>query len=599
MELEEFLRQTQAEIRAEIVERISDSNTDYPYPELVFTEIVMQHMSEVGMTFEPVVCHYSAKFKNANLRLSGYAVSDDADQIDLFVSLYAGVDVLAPVPDSETKTVAEQCLRFLARCAEGRLTSTMDASSDAYVLALTIQECYLNLEQIRIYVLTDRQAKSKYFKSREIAGKTVKLEVVDIERLFRHWSQGKPREEIVMNCEEVCGSALPCVYVPNENNDYDYALTVFPGEALGFLYEKYGARLLEANVRSFLSTAGKVNKGIRDTLKDDPERFMAYNNGIVVIADEVRFGKTADGTPGILWLKGIQVVNGGQTTASIYFTKKKTPETDLRRVRVSVKIIILHSIDSMAEETLISSISRFANSQNVVRQADLSANKPFHVEIEKLANTTYCPDGIGRWFYERAAGSYNVMLMRDGTTPVRLRKIKESIPTSRKFTKTDLAKFLNVWNQKPHLVSLGSQKNFIEFMKELEDEEGKSPFELPSVSFYKHLIAKAIIFKNTQKIIRPMFPAFQANVSSYLVAILANRIGEKLDLDKIWQQQDLSLQLKTQLQTWATEVNQVLHKSSNGRMISEWAKKMECWEIVRTASYSQPITAIPEARLSH
>src|SRR5690606_27308590 len=137
--------------------------------------------------------------------------------------------------------------------------------------------------------------------SREVNGKTIKLEVMDIERLHRHLSEGKPRDELVVNFEEVSGGALPCVYIPCQKKDeYDYALTVIPGEALRFIYEKYGARLLEANVRSFLNATGKVNKGIRDTLRDAPERFMAYNNGIVVVADEAHLGKTADGGAGIL-----------------------------------------------------------------------------------------------------------------------------------------------------------------------------------------------------------------------------------------------------------------------------------------------------------
>ena len=290
----------------------------------------------------------------------------------------------------------------------------------------------------------------------------------------------------------------------------------------------------------------------------------------------------------------LPVINGGQTTASMYFSKKKSPEVDLRRVRVLVKIIVLRSPDPMTEEELISSISRYANSQNAVRQADLSANKPFHVEIEKLANTVYCPDGTGRWFYERAAGSYNVMLARDGTTPARLKQIKDSIPASRKISKTDLAKFLNAWDRKPHIVSLGAQKNFVELMKELEDSNGQSTMYQPDITFYKQLIAKAIFFKVAQKLVRPMFPAFQANVTAYLVSVSADIIGESIDLAKIWQQQDLSPKLRHQLQTWALEVNEILHKSSDGKMISEWSKKKECWDIVRSQNYSSPIDGIPE-----
>src|ERR671937_826557 len=116
MELVDFLRQTQTELRSEIGERLGNSKDVYPYPESVFAEIVMQHMSEVGMTFEPQVCHYAARVGNANLRLSGYAMSEDGDQLDLFVSLYEGVDDVTPILDSDTKAAAEQCLRFLSRC---------------------------------------------------------------------------------------------------------------------------------------------------------------------------------------------------------------------------------------------------------------------------------------------------------------------------------------------------------------------------------------------------------------------------------------------------------------------------------------------------
>ena len=597
MELVDFLRQTQVEVRSEIGDRLVEPGSTYPYSESVFAEVVMQHMSEIGMTFEPVVCHYAAKVGNANLRLSGYAVSDEADQLDLFVSLYDGVDEITPVPDVQTKTTAEQCLRFLSKCAQGRLASTMDQSNDAYALALTIQECYSNLGQIRVYVLTDRQAKAKNFKTREVNGKTVKLEVMDIERLHRHWSEGKPRDELVVNFEEVAGAPLPCVYIPGDMAEYDYAMTVIPGEALRFLYEKYGARLLEANVRSFLSMTGKVNRGIRDTLKDDPQRFMAYNNGIVIVADELSLGRTQDGGPGILWLKGMQIVNGGQTTASIYFIKKKNPEIDLGRVRIPAKVIILKSEDPIEEEALISDISKYANSQNSVRQSDLSANKPFHVEVEKLAMSIYCPDGVGRWFYERAAGSYKTMLAREGTTPSRLRNLKQAIPPARKITKTDLAKFLNAWDQLPDSVSFGAQKNFVRFMDRIGgDDENASPASLPDVPEFKRMMDKAILFKATQKLVRPMFLAFQANVATYTVSLLANRLGERLNLEKIWLKQDISPRLKEQIQTWAAEVNKVLHETSEGRMISDWAKKPECWTAVRNSKYSKPADDVPEVR---
>ncbi|WLD14672.1 AIPR family protein [Planctellipticum variicoloris] len=597
MELIEFLHQVRGEVQAEIAERMPEAGTPYPYPESVFSEKVMEHMAESGMTFEPEVCHFAKRISNAKLRLSGYAVSEDAEQLDLFVSLYGDVTEITPVPDAETKAAAEQCLRFLSMCAEGKLASKIDPSDDAYPLATTIHGSYPALDQIRIYVLTDRQAKSKTFKSREVQGKTIKLEVMDIERLHRHLSEGKPRDELEVNFEEVSGGALPCVYVPDEKGEYDFALTAIPGEALRFVYEKYGARLLEANVRSFLNATGKVNKGIRDTLKSSPERFMAYNNGIVIVADEVRLGKTADGGPGLLWLKGMQIVNGGQTTASLYFTKKKSPEVALDKVRVPAKVIILRSQDPVAEEVLIADISRYANSQNSVKQSDLSANKPFHVEIEKLSMTTYCPDGVGRWFYERAAGSYNTMLAREGNTPAKLKQLKQVVvPPARKITKTDLAKALNAWGGKPDQVSLGNQKNFERFMEDFREVEGQVSIDLPNVTEYKAMIAQVILLKKAITMTRPMFPAYQSYVANYVVAVLGDRLGKYVSLERIWNQQELSTGLKQQLQDWAKEVNEVMHRSAAGKMVSEWAKKPECWDIVRTAKYSEPQKGIAELK---
>ena len=596
MELAEFLRQTQADVRSQINDRLGESNGDYPYAESVFAEVVMDHMSEIGMTFEPEICHYTARFGNAALRLSGYAVSDEADQLDLFVSLYSGAEEIGHVPDAETKKAAEQCLRFLAKSADGRLATTMEESDDAYGLVLTIRESYDRLDQIRIYVLTDRRAKAKNFNSRQIQGKTVKLEVMDIERLHRHWSEGKPRDELTADFAEIAGGALPCIYVPGETSDYDYALTALPGEALRFLYDKYGDRLLETNVRSFLSVTGKVNRGIRDTLRSEPEHFLAYNNGIVIVADEVRLGPTPDGSAGILWLKGLQIVNGGQTTASLYFSQRKNPsEVDLGRVRVPAKVIILDKSSNFdAVEEFIANISKYANSQNNVKQSDLAANKLFHRDIEKLASTTYCPDGVGRWFYERAAGSYKTMLTREGTTPARLRQLRQAIPPGRKITKTDLAKYLNAWEQLPHIVGLGAQKNFAKFMERLATAGAGVQGQAMDVFELKRIIAKSILYRTVQKMTRGMFPAFQANVTAYTVAVVAHRVGSRLDLDRVWLQQGISSSLGEQIATWAREVNNVLHRAANGRMISEWAKKEECWEAVRAGRYFEVAGDIPE-----
>jgi hypothetical protein len=593
MELIEFLHRTQQEVREELASLASEPGGETPFPELVFTEVVTRHMADIGMTFEPHICHYSARMGNSVLRLSGYAISDDLDQLDLYVSLYEGCNEVTGIPDAETTRAAGQCSKFLEECVSGALLRKMDESNDAYPLVDTIEKAYPGLEQIRVYVLTDRKAKTRTFKAREIQGKTIKLEVMDIERLFNHWQSGKPRDELVVNFNDVCGGALPCVWVANEGAEYAYALTAFPGEALRYLYEKYGPRILEANVRSFLSQTNAVNKGIRDTLREQPERFMAYNNGVVIVADEAHLDRAADGSPGIAWLKGMQVVNGGQTMASIFFTRKKYAGVDLTKVRVPAKIIVLRQVDELSEDGLIADISRYANSQSAVKGSDLFANKPFQVQMEKLAMTTYCPDGVSRWYYERAAGSYKVMLDRDAKSPADRRRLQDSMPPARKLTKTDFAKYLCAWMQMPDMVSMGGQKAFPAFMKQMTREDGETP-ALPDVAQYKHMIAQVIIFKTADRLIKPRFPAFKANVTAYTVALVSHLLGARISLDDIWDRQAISLQLGKQILVWSDEVHALLHDSAKGRMISEWAKRRECWEAMLDHAWSVPDMHIPE-----
>lgn len=588
MDINEFIQSLYSDIKAAQYE---PDNSD-KFSESIFTEMIMAHMSDIGMSNEATVCHFEDTWGNAKLKLSGYAFTDDGDALDLFISHYEGTNEIIPLHDSKVIKLAEQCLRFVGKCAEGKMSDVIPQNLDVHDLALLLEDLYTSLDQIRLFVLTDCKTKSKRFTPREIKGKEIQLEVLDVERLYNHLSAGKPQDEIAFNVIEKYSSAIPCIYIPNENQEYDYALTALPGEMLKYLYERYGDRLLETNVRSFLSQRGKVNKGIRDTLMSEPSRFMAYNNGVVMVVDELKLERTSDGSTGLAWLKGIQIVNGGQSTASLYFTKRKNKSTELDKVKVAAKIIVVKNED--IAESLIADISKYANSQNTVRQADLSSNKPFHVEFEKNANSVYCPDGMSRWFYERSSGSYNVMLSRHGITPAKLSKLKKEIPTSRKITKTDLAKYLFAWEMKPHLVSLGGQKNFLAFMQHVENQK----LDIDK-DYYKKAIAKTILFKETQKICRRAFEAFQGNIANYTVSVLSMLLGDRIDLYHIWQKQAISEQFSAYLVQLAHIVKRELEESAGEKMLSEWAKKESCWIVLQSVNYKLPISFIPEVLEEH
>ncbi|EIL96747.1 AIPR family protein [Rhodanobacter sp. 115] len=343
-------------------------------------------------------------------------------------------------------------------------------------------------------------------------------------------------------------------------------------------------------MRSFLSATGKINKGIRETLKTRPDRFLAFNNGIVMTADELVAERGEDGQIGLRYLKGVQIVNGGQTTASIH-RSWKLKEAELSKVFVPAKI---SKIREDRLEEMVSLISKYANSQNSVQPADFSANDPFHIEIERLAERTWCPDQRGRWFYERARGSYQVALFRGGDTPAKLRKLKETIPPNRRISKPEVARYINAWGSKPHLVSLGTQKNFDHFMQQLRKNSDTE--WIPDEKWFRELVAKAILFREAQRIVRSLkFKASQSNITAYLVSLLADRYGEKFDLERIWRTQFTSPQLSDLMLQWAPKIDEALRHTAAGRQVSEWAKKEGCWLQVRQVELD-PAEGVPEIR---
>jgi hypothetical protein len=586
MDIQDFLQDLQADVQEEAAR-------DGEYAELIFCRRVMEHLADIGMTFEPQLCYFKRHFGNSILRLSGWSVSEDGTQLDLFVSLYAGTNEISSIPDTETKQAAEQCLRFFKLAVEGKLDQKIEPSDESAILISCIKEVFHELSDIRVIVLSDRKSKSKSFKPQEVGSKVVKLEVMDIERLYRHLLQGKPRDEIILSFEDDGIQGIPCVYVPGQGEGYDYILTAIPGEALRAVYDRHGPRLLEANVRSFLSFRNKsVNSGIQETLRCNPERFMAFNNGLVIVADEKSLVELPGGGGGLAWLKGVQIVNGGQTTASIFFSKRKNPEINLEKVRVPAKIIILRDSKPDEEERLISDISKFANTQNAVKMSDLSANKPFNVAVERLASSVYCPDGLGRWFYERAAGSYNTLLAREGTTRSKLADLKRQIPPSRKITKTDLAKYLICWFGRPDIASLGAQKCFNQFMDLVE--AGEIYAIEPSVDDFKGMVAKGLLFKSIRKISLQNFQAFQSNIACYTLAAFSLMYGNKLSLKMIWDRQAVSPELESFVRDIAFKVAEVLKSYAGEKMLSEICKKEECWESVKRLKPIPIQSKIPE-----
>lgn len=582
----EFLKFLQR-MNAEIHDRASggSGNNESPdFKENVFCEYVVEHLADIGITENAEVCHFERPTKKGMLKVNGFAVNDDGDTLDLFASHFLDLQGLEKVNKEDITKSAKEAIRFLNAARKG-LHTQIEAASDAYAMTSRIYEVVPHLTRARIFILTDGLSRVKDVRGAQIKGMPLSLEfeIWDAERLFRSMLSGLPRDVIDIDFKEKFGAPIPCLAMPQAAEDYIAYLLIMPAEVLYKIYDEYGPRLLEFNVRSFLQAKGKVNKGIRDTLKGEPDRFMAYNNGISAIADKLQVVKCDDGQTAIRSVTGLQIVNGGQTTASLH-RAKKADKSDISGAFVPAKITVLFKPEKLEE--IVPKISLYANSQNVIQVADFSANHSSHIEIERLSTSIWCPGEQGRWFYERARGQYQVAKSREATTPALKRKFDERTPASRKFTKTDLAKYVNSWDQLPHVVSRGSQKNFLAFTTELH--KCNSNLKLDE-TWYRETIAKAILFKQVARIIKQeAFPAYKANIVTYLVAYLSCRSKSKLNLLTIWDNQKISSELETLLRSWSHKLSDAITTSSAGRNVTEWCKKEECWKGISDLNLSLP-----------
>lgn len=580
------------EFHAEIVslargELATAGNTQLAeFKENAFTERVMEIISEVGAINDGHTCYFRKEVGNRQLKVNGYSVSEDEEQLDIVTSIYRDDAEPVVLRMTEVYQVIQRALNFVQLAATS-LSDKMEQAHPAHDMADRIREMFASgsLERVNVVVLTDCVVREHQLQKPLKLGKhahiDVRADIWDIERLHRSLSSGRAREAIDINFVEEFGRSIPCLPVPLSEGEYGAFLAVVPGDVLHKLYDDYGERLLELNVRSFLQARGKINRGIRDTLLREPQLFFAYNNGLTAVAEEVETELLPDGTTGLSRVKGLQIVNGGQTTASIHRAGKKD-QADMSRVYVQMK---LSQVRAELLDTLVPRISLYANSQNKVNEADFSANDPFHQKLENLSRTIWAPGEQSRWFYERARGQYQVARAQ-AASPAQQRQFDSIHPVSQMFTKTDLAVFEHSWGQLPHLASKGSQKNFVQFMLRLEEQQ---PDFLPDEGHFHELVAKALIFRKTQALAKEArVGAYRANIVTYTVAYLASRVGDQVDLAAIWRAQKLSAQLEDALRGLIGPIDEAIKSTAGGRNVTEWCKKEDCWKAIKAMDLPLP-----------
>lgn len=370
--------------------------------EQTFTRMYLDLLADAGETENTTVAFdEKAIGTKKQHKINGYAVSDNYETVDLFITIYQSTEQISSIPKADIDQAATRITNFFRKAVYNRYEEEVAESSSIFEFAHTLgsfSELRDNLIRVNAFILTNGEYKGEIPSSAELSGYKIYYRILDINYLFR--ISDESRVPIEINFEEE-HFQIPCLAASSDNDDYQAYIAIIPGQCLYNLYERFGARLLEQNVRSFLQFTGKINKGIRESIKTEPHMFFAYNNGIAATADNIEIDKSGHF---IKTISNLQIVNGGQTTASIYHTHKKD-KADISNIYVQIKISVIKKEDQFSE--IVSRISRYANTQNKVNDADFTANNPHLIAFEKLSRFMLSPLSSGSslqtyWFFERA-----------------------------------------------------------------------------------------------------------------------------------------------------------------------------------------------------
>lgn len=545
-----------------------------------FTEAVADELIETGFIEGFDFCHYRAQ---RGLRVDGYWFNDEGS-LDLFIADFDCRTELLSLTKTDVDSAFKRVINFFEVSREKSLYRELEETSPEYGLSRQIAERGNSIRKVNFFLLSERALSGRLqaLEDNVVSGIPATYHVWDISRLQRQRSSRGHKEALDINFPESFGTGISCLPAHLGSGTYRSYLIVIPASMLSSLYEKYGARLLEQNVRCFLQARGNVNQGIRSTIINEPEMFFAYNNGITATAEEVETRLTDNGLE-IIRIQDLQIVNGGQTTASLFHTNRRD-KVSLDGIFVQMKLSV---IDSKESEKVVPKISEYANTQNRVNAADFFSNHPFHIRMKDFSGRIWAPAQQGaqretKWFYERARGQYADAQSK--LSQGEKKKFQAENPKPQMFTKTELAKFENVWDEKPTFVNLGAQKNFAQYAKRIGKEWEKSA-EGFNEFYYKRAIARAILFRKTEKLVsvQPWYNGgYRANVVAYTLALLGHFASEhekSLDFLKIWNKQSVPNEVETALALTAKLVHDDIIMPQEGiSNVTEWCKKEGCWQ---------------------
>lgn len=544
-----------------------------------FTSVFSSYVIDAGETFlnNCNVLSYRKEYEKA--KINAYVYDEYFQTLTLVVSVFENRINISKMGKMDIAKNVKQATKFYKMFKSGYFKA-VEETDPGYIIAEYISDYERKIENIKVVLLTNKETIPEIPESIKIGKIQVKFDVWDLERICQSLYQNKSHEDLIVRFQNKYNNPLKMIKVKQGTDIYDCYIGVISGKCLAEIYRDEGQKLIEKNVRSFLQATGKINQGIKKTLNEEPEMFMTYNNGISTTAKNIIIDeeKSDDSFVVIKEIVDWQIVNGGQTTASIYNAFQSG--IDISQVNVQIKLTVIR--DQSKTEEMVGFISKYANSQNKINMSDFSANDPYHIEMARLSEKIYVPSDNGkstlRWYYERARGQYMVDVNRQ-PTPATKKKFKEISPKSKCISKTVAAKCMMAWMRYPNIVSKGLETNFIEFSSMIK----KGEVEIPSQDSYISMISKVILFKECDKLVaKQNFGGYKAQINYYVIALLAEFHSDEVnDLD-IWKRQNISPELSIRIEELILKVwNHFMNPEVLGINITQWCKKEDCWKLLK------------------
>lgn len=604
MEVEELFK-----YREDILDASKDAD-QFIHQESVLSEILPYMLDAKLVDSEDVTSSYFSP-RYEKVKVNAYCTNDTRERLQLFVVNEESVDEsfsqenLCVLHKAVYEDNFKKVINFLKLSLKGDLNDKVQ-DSDGVVRSLIAKlnscEGVEQFDVVEIFLVTltatvsargeTVQLRKMHFKDSEINAKYTKGDqtiskeilvikhVIDLNFLASVIESRGNREPLLIDFSRDCNTRIEVIQAADERN-FESFLCVFDADVISGLYKRYSSRLLEKNVRSFLQFKG-VNKGIKETIRNSPEQFIAYNNGLTITATSAELS-THKKTLYLDSLTDFQIVNGGQTTASIYFSHKEG--LDISKVKVAAKINVAKDVSDSDLDNLISNISKFSNTQSRVSTVDLRSKSPQLRRLKSLSDSVVTPSG-SKWFFERAKGEFMTKVRLAGSNGARLKK---EFPKERRFTNMELAKYYSAWGEHPYLVKKGGEKIFRHFIEDIDPEMGDGNSVNIDRDFYEKLISVIIIFRQMEKIYgqgKNSLGQLRAAAIPYTLSILfintdALPSGKRFNFNKVWREEGIDSDLKDYLRDVMMLVNKLIKKYSASEDYNEYSKKSELWQNIR------------------